>query len=216
MGPAIVVVCGASHGPDGLHVGATAELWAADPGAVHRAVDELRVKAALAMFGPTHEALARLQQLLGPERCLVATTAVDGLLHKAGVEEITELRGSLFYLACAAHPDDHPRIQVSGLNRGATACEACGAPLRPDVSLPGERHRRWDVLVAAIRGAHELWMIDLDDVVAAALARAAALAPAIRTVGVGAGASHAEIALEGPADAVVPQLVEERLRGSAV
>lgn len=206
----VVVVCGAGTAADALVPVVGADTWARDPDAVQRACDELRVRAATEMPGARHEAIARLQQVLGAERCAVATTAVDGLLQKAGAEEVVELRGSLFRLVCAADPD-HPMVPVFGVRRGVERCEECGGPLRPDLALPGERHRAWEPLVRRIRAARRVLLVELDDVVAEALARAARQGTETRSVGIGSGSRHADVALGGPVDEAVPHLVEEWL-----
>jgi NAD-dependent SIR2 family protein deacetylase len=205
----VVVVCGAEHDPNGLVPTVSAQTWATDPERVQVACDDLRVRAALALPSPVHEAVARLQQVLGPARCTVATTAVDGLLHKAGAEAILELRGSLFRSMCATGEQDHPRVPVAGMRRTVFRCTECGASLRPDVALPGERHRWWEVLIERVRAAERILWVEIDDVVAQALARARP--PGARTVAVGAGASLADQTLPETPEIAVPRLVAEWL-----
>jgi NAD-dependent deacetylase len=201
----VVVVCGGPERAD-LPV-VTAETWASHPAQVQQVCDELRVQAAMTLPSPVHEALVRLQQVIGVDRCTLATTAVDGQLQKAGAEEVIELRGSVFRLGCSA-VREHPQLVISGLHRQVTACVECGAPLRPQVALPGERHFHWPELVERIAATRRVVWIDVDEVVARTLAKVAAREPTTLTLGIGGGMEFADQVLSQPADIAVPQLVQ--------
>src|SRR5688500_2367966 len=100
--PSLVAVCGRLCEPPPRPDRGPLPAWSADPDLVRAVHDDLRYACAVTLPTAAHEALARIQHLLGPERCTLATTATDGLLHKASAEDILELRGSVFRLACAA------------------------------------------------------------------------------------------------------------------
>lgn len=150
-----------------------ARAWSTDPERVRTAFDELRI--ACTVLAPTsaHDALARLQQVAGSERVLLATTAHDGLLHKASAEDIVELRGSVFRLACAADPHGHPKVPIAGLHHRTLRCVACGAELRPDVALSGEPPRHLEQVRERLRRADLLVLVDVPEDVSQGLVEAA-------------------------------------------
>ena len=128
---------------------ATPEAWFRNREMVRRFYDERRINCASVLPNPGHEALARLQHLLGPKQVTLVTQNVDGLLEKAGAHDVIEMHGSLFRLKCEAD-DDHPRIGVFGPQRREAVCAVCGAALRPDVVWFGEVPVYMDRIEAAL------------------------------------------------------------------
>lgn len=135
---------------------ATPEAFAADPDLVRdfyahrrRAMEGIRPNAG-------HRALARLQAAWGPERVVLVTQNVDGLLQEAARAEglsvsVLEMHGTLWTARCAA-TEDHPRVPLGPDTpdpRGA--CDRCGALLRPDVVWFGELPRHLDAIDQALR-----------------------------------------------------------------
>lgn len=90
-----------------------------------------------------HRALVQLQAALGPERVVMVTQNVDGLLQVAAREEgvpldLMEMHGGLWTVRCA-RDGAHPHLPVDPSSpdpRGA--CAVCGAALRPDIVWFGE------------------------------------------------------------------------------
>ena len=131
------------RGPGGLWEGhraldlATPEAWAHDSELVRRFYDWRRALVEGVEPNPGHFAIARLQQALGPERLSCVTQNVDGLLSVAGCDPVVEMHGSLRRLRCERSAD-HPTVPIVGSQPRPGACDACGAPLRPDVVWFGE------------------------------------------------------------------------------
>lgn len=131
------------RGADGLWEGhridqvATPVAWKRDPTLVRRFYDLRRVAAAKAEPNAAHAALTRLQRQWGPERVVLVTQNVDGLLTRAGAPSVIEMHGSLHRLRCEAR-EDHPRVAVSGPQDPEGECGLCLAPLRPDIVWFGE------------------------------------------------------------------------------
>jgi NAD-dependent deacetylase len=113
------------------------EMWDQYPDLVRAYYDERRIDVASVIPSPAHDALARLQHVLGPKRCMLVTQSIDGLLHKAAAHEAIETRGSLFRLRCA-NDDGHPRVGIFGAQDPARTCGICSGPLRPDAVFEGE------------------------------------------------------------------------------
>ncbi|MEZ4239663.1 MAG: Sir2 family NAD-dependent protein deacetylase [Myxococcota bacterium] len=185
---------------------ATRRKWHSDPCFVRRWLDELRIRCAVALPGPAHEALASLQRAMGARSCVLATTATDGLLQKASAEAVLELRGTVFQARCDAVPD-HPRLQISAFEAKLPPC-ACGSDLRPDVVLAGEPLLQIERLEAAIEAADVVVAAGLDPTIAAWIARTARAAKthAIAFVGEGWGPGFDE-RLDLPAEVGIPELV---------
>lgn len=115
---------------------ATPQAWVRDPRLVRRFYDERRAGVAAARPNAGHHALVRLQQVWGPERVLLVTQNIDGLLGAAGAAEVLEMHGALRKLRCEAR-EDHPWVDVVGAQDPELRC-ACGAALRPAVVWFGE------------------------------------------------------------------------------
>lgn len=116
---------------------ATPEAWDRDATLVRRFYDGRRINCASVLPNPAHFALARLQHAVGVKRCTLVTQNIDGLLQKAGANDVIEMHGSLFRLRCAANVD-HARVGVFGPQNANATCKLCGAPMRPDVVWFGE------------------------------------------------------------------------------
>jgi NAD-dependent deacetylase len=88
---------------------------------------------------PAHEAIAELEQR-GLIRGVI-TQNIDRLHRKAGSENVIEVHGSIEWSVC---PECGARVGIEDvlgqLRRGAGTpeCQACIAPLKPDVVLFGE------------------------------------------------------------------------------
>jgi NAD-dependent deacetylase len=86
-----------------------------------------------------HDALAELERrgLIDA----VITQNVDRLHRRAGSETVIEVHGSIDTCSCpdcGARVDLERVLQILGEHPGAPECEACIAPLKPDVVLFGE------------------------------------------------------------------------------
>lgn len=127
---------------------ATPEAWWADPERVRRFYDGRRVGCAAAAPNPAHAALARLQAALGPERVVLVTQNIDGLLQRAGAADVIEMHGSLFRLRCE-RDEAHPWVAVEGAQTRTGTC-ACGGRLRPAVVWFGEVPRHMERILGAV------------------------------------------------------------------
>jgi NAD-dependent deacetylase len=206
-GPIGPVSAGADAVFAGVRVGdiATRPKWHTDPCFVRRWLDELRIRCSMAIPGAAHEALASLQRAMGPRRCILATTATDGLLQKASAETVLELRGSVFHARCDAVPE-HPRLPISAFEAKLPRC-GCGADLRPDVVLAGEPLQGLDGIEAAIERSEAVVAVGLDPALAGWTLRVARSA-GVATVGFGAaGLQGYDEVQEVPPEVGVPELV---------
>lgn len=152
MTPRIVVLSGAGlsapsgvptfRDADGLWEGhhvedvATPEAWHRDRATVRRFYDGRRVACAEVRPNAGHEALARLWAA-APDRVVLVTQNIDGLLTKAGCPDVIEMHGSLWRLRCEAD-EGHPWTDVAGEQDPGATCATCGAALRPAVVWFGE------------------------------------------------------------------------------
>ncbi|MBT3219193.1 MAG: hypothetical protein HN348_08890 [Proteobacteria bacterium] len=115
----------------------TLEAWKRDRDLVREYFDERRLQVAHLLPSPAHEALARLQHVLGPKRTMLVTQSIDGLLQKAAAHDVIETQGSLFRLRCEGDAE-HPRVGVFGVQNREARCSVCQALMRPDVVWSGE------------------------------------------------------------------------------
>lgn len=111
------------------------EGFARDPDLSWRYYNQRKEAARAAKPNPAHEALARMEEVLG-ERFLLVTQNVDGLHRKAGSHRILELHGNLFSSKCSS-------CDLRG--NGSGDCDFCGARLRPGVVWFGEQLRQSDI-----------------------------------------------------------------------
>lgn len=116
---------------------ATPEAWRRDPPLVRRFYDLRRAHVRRVQPNAGHEALARWQQAWGPERVVLVTQNVDGLLQRAGAPEVWDMHGSLDRVRCE-HDEAHPRHPQEGDLDPDAACDVCGGRLRPDIVWFGE------------------------------------------------------------------------------
>lgn len=111
---------------------ATPDAWFRNRELVRRFYDARRAAVAKAQPNAGHLALARLQQELGPERVMLVTQNIDGLLTRAGAPEVIEMHGSLAQLRCE-FDESHPLVAISGPQPPDGKCAICGSLLRPAV-----------------------------------------------------------------------------------
>ena len=116
---------------------ATPSAWFADRKLVRRFYSERRLACAQVKPNEGHYALARLQDAMGTDQVTLVTQNIDGLLQKAGCQEVIEMHGSLWRLRCEDNPH-HPTVSFEGAQDGSESCGHCGAALRPDVVWFGE------------------------------------------------------------------------------
>ena len=124
---------------------ATPQAWVRDSELVRTFYDERRIACASVQPNPGHLALARLQAAWGPERVVLVTQNIDGLLQQAGCEHVIEMHGSLYRLRCE-HDEEHAHVPVSGAQSRTLACETCGGHMRPAVVWFGEMPNHMDLI----------------------------------------------------------------------
>ncbi len=129
---------------------ATPSAWFADRKLVRRFYSERRLACAQVKPNEGHYALARLQDAMGTDQVTLVTQNIDGLLQKAGCQEVIEMHGSLWRLRCEDNPH-HPTVSFEGAQDGSESCGHCGAALRPDVVWFGEMPYFMDRIAQALR-----------------------------------------------------------------
>jgi NAD-dependent deacetylase len=87
-------------------------------------------------FNAAHAALARLEARI--ERAWVLTQNVDGLHEEAGSRNVIALHGDLWKARCSVCSHE-ARVTAEEAMAGVPPCPRCGATLRPDLLLAGER-----------------------------------------------------------------------------
>jgi NAD-dependent deacetylase len=88
---------------------------------------------------PAHRAIAELERLGLIEG--VITQNIDRLHRRAGSEHVIEVHGSIDTCSCpmcGCRVELERVLQILDAHPGAPECEACIAPLKPDVVLFGE------------------------------------------------------------------------------
>lgn len=210
------------HGGDGLWEShrvedvATPEAWARDPALVRAFYDERRLAAAGVRPNAGHLALARLQQALGPERVVLVTQNVDGLLQTAGAVDVVEMHGGLGRLRCEAS-EAHPRVPVAGRQDTAARCAACGRALRPDIVWFGEIPHHTARIERAVLGAAHFLAVGTSGLVYPAAGYAGlAFRRGVRTVEINprpSGAAWFHEVIAEAAEVALPRLVDAWLGG---
>jgi len=175
------------RGHDAMRL-ATPEAFAADPDLVRDFYAHRRRAMQGIRPNDGHRALARLQAAWGPERVVLVTQNVDGLLQEAAVElelpiTVLEMHGTLWTARCAAEAT-HPTVSLTRATpdpRGA--CVTCGALLRPDVVWFGEQPRFMREIEAALESCQHFLAVGTSGVVypAAGFVRLAAYSGAACT-----------------------------------
>jgi len=113
---------------------ATPEAFRTDPELVWRWYLWRRELTRNARPNPGHDALARLQDLVG--ELVLVTQNVDGLHARAGSRDVIELHGNIMRTVCFRCGVEDGRDVV--LDEGVPRCTVCDGPLRPDVVWFGE------------------------------------------------------------------------------
>jgi NAD-dependent deacetylase len=194
---------------------ATPEAWVRDAELVRNFYDVRRVNCTHVLPNAGHEALARLQHRLGPDRVTLVTQNIDGLLQKAGAADVIEMHGSLFRLRCE-HDGRHPMVQVAGAQSRTARCARCGGRLRPAVVWFGEEPVEMDRILDAISRCDTFVSVGTSGVVYPA----AGFASIARRFGkhtievnpITTGAVFDEVIAE-PAEEALPRLVDRWLDG---
>jgi NAD-dependent deacetylase len=189
---------------------ATPEAYAAEPDLVHRFYDARRAALLTVSPNPAHEALARLEVVLGDDLSLV-TQNIDDLHERGGSTRVHHLHGELRKARCTAcgsvHPWDGDLIE-------RPACPACsGAALRPHVVWFGEVPFGTDEVAAALEAADLFVSIGTSGSVYPAagfvrVARAAGAATLELNLEPSEGSAWFGEARHGPASELVPAWVD--------
>jgi NAD-dependent deacetylase len=192
---------------------ATPSAWFADRELVRRFYSERRLACALVEPNEGHYALARLQGALGTDQVVLVTQNIDGLLQKAGCQEVIEMHGSLWRLRCEDNPR-HPTVRFEGVQDGSEACSRCGAALRPDVVWFGEMPYFMDRIGQALPQCRTFLSVGTSGVVypaAGFVAQASAMgALCIEVNPAPAGGPFHRVIAE-PSEAALPKLVNDWL-----
>jgi NAD-dependent deacetylase len=194
---------------------ATPEAFARDPELVLRFYDMRRAAIQTKAPNAAHEALAQLDRAW-PGELLIVTQNVDDLHERGGASRVLHMHGEHLNAWCLAC-DSRPRWTGPLIDR--PPCPDCGEPaLRPDIVWFGEMLYRMDDIYDALRNADLFVSIGTSGAVypAAGLVRNARERGA-RTLELNLERSQGSAWFDetrlGPATEVVPQWVEEMLRG---
>lgn len=132
-------VAGLYNDDDGAQVMRDLSLgsYRRDPDRTYARVESMRRAIGPAEPNPAHRAIAACQSWCDP--CLVVTQNIDGLHGAAGSEDVVELHGSVWRLACPSCGERWPTPPLEP-PVPAPPCPACGADVgRHDVVLFGEQ-----------------------------------------------------------------------------
>jgi NAD-dependent deacetylase len=209
------------RGPGGLWEGqrvedvCTPQALARDPELVHRFYDERRAKLATVEPNAAHLALARLDSEW-PGELLLVTQNVDDLHERAGSKRLVHIHGQLLSALCAGCGKREP---WAGSLPPGSACARCEAPmLRPDIVFFGEMPYAMHTIERALAGAELFVSIGTSG----AVYPAAGFVHSARRMGAhtlemnldpSEGSSMFDDSRLGPAGTLVPQWVEEMLKG---
>ena len=194
---------------------ATPEAFAADPDLVLRFYDMRRAAIQTKQPNAAHLALARLDAEW-PGGLLIVTQNVDDLHERGGASRVLHMHGEHLSAWCTACDARSP---WAGSLLDRPPCPVCGArALRPDIVWFGEMPYRMEEIHAALREADLFVSIGTSGAVypAAGLVRNARDLGA-RTLELNLEASQGSAWFHesrlGPASALVPEWVEQVLRG---
>ncbi len=189
---------------------ATPEAFARDPERVWRFYAWRLEVAAAAEPNSGHLALARLQAAWGPQRVRLVTQNVDGLLDRAGCDEVIEMHGSLLRWRCARGVG-HGVVEIEAGQPPPRSCARCGDWMRPAVVWFGEVPIDLDRIGAWSTRCHSFIAVGTSGVVypaagyAALARRSGALAVEINPERTGGSFDRC---IEQPAEVALPALVE--------
>lgn len=191
---------------------ATPEGWARNPALVRRFYDERRLACHKVEPNAAHHALVRLQRE-HKGKVILVTQNVDGLLTRAGAQNVEEMHGSLYRIRCSKNVD-HPHWDVSGEEWPAELC-TCGRPLRPDVVWFGEVPYHMGRIQRAAERADVFVSVGTSGNVypAAGLVQHARRAVTIEVNPVRTDGSF-ERYVQEPAEVALPRMVDEFLSGA--
>ncbi len=194
---------------------ATPQGFARNPALVHEFYNARRANCRGATPNPAHTALARLQAAL-PDRVTLVTQNVDDLLERAGAALVIHMHGELTRALCGACGHRWAAPDVMGVD---APCPACGtASTRPDIVWFGEMPYHMEQIDTALAQADLFVAIGTSGNVypAAGFVQEAGVAGA-RTLELNLEASATsglfDEARLGPASQLVPEWVDEVLRG---
>jgi NAD-dependent deacetylase len=194
---------------------ATPQGFRRDPELVQRFYDERRGNVLTAEPNAAHRALARLDAAW-PGELLIVTQNIDDLHERAGAKRVLHMHGEVLSAWCSACDMRH-RWQVTLLD--GPPCPACGeAALRPDIVWFGEMPYEMDRIFAALSRADLFVSIGTSGAVypAAGFVQQA-MSHGARTLELNLERSQGSAWFDetrlGPAGELVPDWVEEILRG---
>ena len=192
---------------------ATPEGFARDPELVHRFYNERRANAAAAEPNAAHQALARLANHVD---LVLITQNVDDLHERGGSANAIHMHGALNGALCAACGHRWPAPAVMAVTDSGPACAKPAT--RPDIVWFGEIPMGMEEIFTALERC--------DDFVAIGTSGNVYPAAGFVQVARAAGAHTVELNLEpsfvntefeetrlGPAGTIVPEWVEEMLKG---
>ncbi len=129
---------------------ATPEAYDAQPSVVHSFYDARRAALSEVEPNPAHQALARLEAMLG-EDLLLVTQNIDDLHERGGSQRVVHMHGELLSALCRGC---RQRMPWSDVLHDYPPCPRCGvSELRPDVVWFGEIPYDMDLILDALSRA---------------------------------------------------------------
>jgi len=130
---------------------ATPKAFADDPARVHSFYNARRAQLNAVAPNAAHDALARLEALIGDGLTLV-TQNVDDLHERAGSRRLLHMHGELLKARCTRCGAVHRWLGDLSVKTRCPDCKAAGA-MRPDIVWFGEIPRGMDEIADAIAAA---------------------------------------------------------------